>query len=94
VHFSRPSIDVLFESAADLYRQQLLGIILTGASRDGADGLAAVRKAGGITVVQQPDGSYESHMAAAALKLGPVDYVLPLEGIADLIRSLPMIDPR
>jgi len=45
-------------------------------------------------VVQQPDGSYESHMAAAALKLGPVDYVLPLEGIADLIRSLPMIDPR
>jgi two-component system chemotaxis response regulator CheB len=94
VHFSRPSIDVLFESAADLYRQQLLGIILTGASRDGADGLAAVRKAGGITVVQQPDGSYESHMAAAALKLGPVDYVLPLEGIAGLIRSLPMIDPR
>jgi two-component system chemotaxis response regulator CheB len=94
VHFSRPSIDVLFESAADLYRQQLLGIILTGASRDGADGLAAVRKAGGITVVQQPVGTYQSHMADAALKLGPVDYVLSLEGIAGLVRSLPMIDPR
>ncbi len=94
VHYSRPSIDVLFESAADLYRQQLLGVILTGASRDGAEGLAAVRNAGGITVVQQPDGTYESHMAAAALKLGPVDYVLPLEGIAGLVRSLPMIDPR
>ncbi len=92
VHFSRPSIDVLFESASDLYRQQLLGIILTGASRDGADGLAAVRRAGGITVVQQPDGSYESHMAVAALKLGPVDYVLPLDGIARLFRSLPIID--
>jgi two-component system chemotaxis response regulator CheB len=94
VHFSRPSIDVLFESAADQYRQQLLGIILTGASQDGADGLAAVRSAGGITVVQEPDGTYESHMAAAALKLGPVDYVLPLEGIAALIRALPMIDLR
>jgi len=94
VHFSRPSIDVLFESAADLYRQQLLGIILTGASQDGADGLVTIRKAGGITAVQQPDGTYESHMAAAALKLGPVDYVLPLEGIAGLIRSLPMIGSR
>lgn len=82
VHFSRPSIDVLFESASDLYREHLLGIILTGASQDGADGLATVRDAGGVTVVQQPDGSYESHMAAAALKLRPVDYVLPLEGIA------------
>src|SRR5580692_7620642 len=60
VHFSRPSIDVLFESASDLYRRQLLGIILTGASQDGAGGLAAVRQAGGVTVVQQPDGSYES----------------------------------
>jgi two-component system, chemotaxis family, protein-glutamate methylesterase/glutaminase len=94
VHFSRPSIDVLFESASDLYREKLLGIILTGASQDGADGLAAVRRAGGITVVQQPDGSYESHMANAALKLGPVDYVLPLDGIAGLIRSLPTIDLR
>jgi two-component system, chemotaxis family, protein-glutamate methylesterase/glutaminase len=92
VHFSRPSIDVLFESAADLYREHLLGIILTGASRDGADGLAAVRDAGGVTVVQKPDGTYESHMAAAALKLGPVDYVLPLEGIAALVRLLPIID--
>jgi two-component system chemotaxis response regulator CheB len=94
VHYSRPSIDVLFASASDLYRQQLLGIILTGASQDGADGLAAVREGGGVTVVQQPDGTYESHMATAALKRGPVDYVLPLEGIAGLIRSLPMIDLR
>ena len=94
VHFSRPSIDVLFESASDLYREQLLGIILTGASRDGAAGLAAVREAGGVTVVQQPDGTYESHMATAALQLGPVDFVLPLQGIAGLFRSLPMIEMR
>ena len=92
VHFSRPSIDVLFESASDVYREQLLGIILTGASEDGAEGLAAVRDAGGVTAVQQPGGNYESYMAAAALKLGPVDYVLSLEGIAALMRSLPMID--
>ena len=54
VHFSRPSIDVLFESAADVVRQRLLGIILTGANEDGAAGLAAVHRAGGLTVVQDP----------------------------------------
>ncbi len=55
VNFSRPSVDVLFESAADVYGDRLLGIILTGASEDGAAGLDAVRRAGGRTVVQQPD---------------------------------------
>ena len=54
VHHSRPSIDVLFESAADIYRTRLLGIILTGANEDGACGLAAVGARGGMTVVQDP----------------------------------------
>ncbi len=54
VYHSRPSIDVLFESAADVYRDRLLGIILTGANEDGAAGLAAVQAGGGITVVQEP----------------------------------------
>jgi two-component system chemotaxis response regulator CheB len=88
VHFSRPSVDVLFESAADLYAQRLLGVILTGASEDGAAGLAAVQRAGGLTVVQQPQGSYESHMALCALRRGPADFVLRLEGIAELFGSL------
>jgi two-component system chemotaxis response regulator CheB len=88
VHFSRPSIDVLFESAADVYAQRLLGIILTGASEDGAAGLAALRGAGGLTVVQEPEGTYESHMAVAALKRGPADFVLSIGKIAELLGSL------
>jgi two-component system chemotaxis response regulator CheB len=89
VHFSRPSIDVLFESAADVYGERLLGLILTGASVDGAAGLEAVRLAGGMTVVQEPEGGYESHMALSALKRGPADFVLPLGRIAELLSTLP-----
>ena len=88
VHFSRPSIDVLFESAADLYGQRLLGVILTGASRDGAAGLAAVKAAGGLTAVQKPGDSYASQMANAALSLGPADFVLPLPELVELFGSL------
>jgi two-component system chemotaxis response regulator CheB len=88
VNFSRPSIDVLFESAADVYGQRLLGIILTGANHDGAAGLAAVHEAAGITVVQHPDTAQSSLMPMAAIKRSPVDYVLTLEQIAELLRSL------
>jgi two-component system chemotaxis response regulator CheB len=88
VHFSRPSIDVLFESAADVFAQRLFGVLLTGASEDGAAGLAAVRHAGGVTAVQQPSGSYESQMALSALRLGAPDFLLPLRGIAELLASL------
>lgn len=88
VHFSRPSIDVLFESAADVYGETLVAIILTGASQDGALGLDAVRKAGGCTIVQQPDTAQAPLMIEAALARGPVDFVLPLEAIADLLRTL------
>jgi two-component system chemotaxis response regulator CheB len=88
VNFSRPSIDVLFESAADVYGQRLIGIILTGANHDGAAGLAAVHEASGITVVQHPDTAQSSLMPMAAIKRSPVDYVLTLEQIAELLRSL------
>jgi two-component system chemotaxis response regulator CheB len=88
VNFSRPSIDVLFESAADVYGQRLLGIILTGANHDGAAGLAAVHDAAGITVVQHPDTAQSSLMPMAAIKRSPVDYVLTLEQIAELLRTL------
>jgi two-component system chemotaxis response regulator CheB len=89
VHFSRPSVDVLFESAADVYGERLLGVILTGSSADGAAGLEAIRHAGGVTVVQEPGGTYESQMAVSALKRGPADYVLPLSRIAELFTTLP-----
>jgi two-component system chemotaxis response regulator CheB len=76
VHFSRPSIDVLFESAADIYSERLLGLILTGANQDGAAGLAAVGRAGGRTVVQDPDSAAVAYLPKAALQEGPVDFVL------------------
>jgi two-component system chemotaxis response regulator CheB len=88
VNFSRPSIDVLFESASDVYGRRLLGIILTGANHDGAAGLAAVHEAAGVTVVQQPDTAHSSLMPMAAIKRSPVDYVLTLEQIAALLRTL------
>lgn len=88
VHHSRPSIDVLFESAADVYRNRLLGIILTGANEDGAQGLAAVHDAGGITIVQDPGTAQSPQMVMSALKLRPPDYVLSLEGIAAMLGTL------
>jgi two-component system, chemotaxis family, protein-glutamate methylesterase/glutaminase len=91
VHHSRPSVDVLFESASDVFGSRLLGIILTGANEDGAVGLAAVHDAGGITVVQDPESARAPQMATAALKLRPADLVLPLEGIAALLSTLKSI---
>lgn len=88
VNYSRPSIDVLFESAADVYEKRLLGIILTGASEDGALGLEAVRRAGGATIVQEPRSAQVGMMAESALKRGQADLVLSLEQLADLLRTL------
>jgi two-component system chemotaxis response regulator CheB len=88
VHYSRPSIDVLFESAADVYGPRLMGIVLTGANQDGAHGLATIHRLGGCTVVQQPEGAYASLMPESAIKLSPVDHVLPLDDIAALLRTL------
>jgi two-component system chemotaxis response regulator CheB len=88
VHFSRPSIDVLFDSAADVYGPGLLGIILTGWNDDGAAGLEAVHRAGGVTVVQQPDTAEAARMPQAALERSPVQFVLSLEQIAELLGTL------
>jgi two-component system chemotaxis response regulator CheB len=88
VHFSRPSIDVLFESAADVYGETLLGIVLTGANEDGASGLHAVHLAGGMTVVQDPENAQAPFMAVSALKRTPAALVLSLEQIAGLLRTL------
>jgi two-component system chemotaxis response regulator CheB len=88
VHHSRPSIDVLFESAAHVYKDRLLGIILTGANEDGSAGLAAVHDSGGTTVVQTPQSARSPQMVMSALKLRPADLVLCLEDIAELLRRL------
>src|ERR1700722_10584829 len=87
VHFSRPSIDVLFDSAADVYGERVIGVILTGANQDGAEGLAAVGQAGGRTVVQDPVSAAVAYLPEAALKEGPVDFVLSLERMRELFAS-------
>jgi two-component system chemotaxis response regulator CheB len=94
VNHSRPSIDVLFDSAAQVYREHLLGIILSGANEDGAEGLAAVHEAGGLTVVQEPQTAHSSTMILSALERQPVDLVLDLADIAALLRRLCPGEPR
>ena len=89
VHYSRPAIDVLFESAADVYRAGLLGLVLTGGNQDGAAGLAAVSAAGGQGVVQRPESAQVPYMPAAALQRNPSSRVLSLGDIAGLFAALP-----
>jgi two-component system chemotaxis response regulator CheB len=88
VHHSRPSVDVLFESAADAFGPGALAILLTGANEDGAAGVAAIRDAGGVVVVQDPEEAYAPAMVAAALARGPVHHRLRLADIARLLRGL------
>ena len=85
VNFSRPSIDVLFESAAAAFGARTLGILLTGASSDGARGLNAIHQVGGYTVVQDPTKAAVAAMPEAALELFGPDQVLDLPLIADLL---------
>lgn len=87
VNWSRPSIDVLFESAADVYRSRLLGIVLTGANDDGTAGLAAVQRAGGVTVVQDPADAWSARMPSAALSHVVPDHILTLGAIASMLRT-------
>lgn len=89
VNFSRPSIDVLFRSAAAVYGNRLLGLVLTGANADGALGLRAIRDAGGFTVVQDPESAAAPDMPRAAIAAAPPHRVLSLPAIGDLLRSLP-----
>lgn len=88
VHHSRPSIDVLFESAADAFGPNLLAVVLTGANNDGARGLARVKKLGGITVVQDPDEAQVSIMPEAALASHEPDHILTLQDIGQLLAGL------
>jgi two-component system chemotaxis response regulator CheB len=88
VFFSRPSIDVLFESAADAYGPALTGIILTGANQDGAKGLRAVVEAGGQAIVQNPFGASAPAMPQAAIAQCPQAHVLTLDDIAAYLKNL------
>jgi two-component system chemotaxis response regulator CheB len=90
VNHSCPSIDVLFESAAEVYAGGLIGIILTGANSDGAQGLKAIKARGGLTIVQNPASAEADAMPRAALAATPVDHVIELEQLAPLLWRLAM----
>src|SRR4051812_28645451 len=88
VHFSRPSIDVLFESAARAYGQHVVGVLLTGYGRDGTAGLLAIRTAGGATIAEDPQTALQPTMPRNAIAAGAAAEVLPLEAIATRLIEL------
>jgi two-component system chemotaxis response regulator CheB len=89
VRFSRPSIDVLFESAATVYGKRLLAILLSGANDDGAQGLVRVRALGGTTWVQAPDTAASPEMPRAAIERGAADSIYTPETMARRLAALP-----
>jgi len=88
IKFARPSIDVLFETAAHAYGAGVIGIILTGANEDGALGLARIKNAGGVALIQDPLGAARRTMPDAAIAATVVDAILPLEAIGKFIYGL------
>ena len=88
VRAARPSIDVLFETAAEAYGAGVLAVLLTGASADGAAGLARIKAAGGRAIVQDPATAECATMPAAGIAAAPVDYILPLESIGEYLVTL------
>jgi two-component system chemotaxis response regulator CheB len=88
VHFSRPSIDVALETAAQAYGPGLVAVVLTGANDDGAHGLAEVRRNGGMAIVQNPDSAERATMPAAAIAAADPQVVSELEDIAPLLVRL------
>ena len=92
IQFARPSIDVLFVTAADAYGTGVIGIILTGANADGALGLSRIKNAGGVAVIQDPIGATRRTMPDAAIAATVADAVLPVEEIANFLYGL-WVDP-
>ena len=88
VHYSRPSIDLLFESVAGTYGSRSIGLVLSGSNRDGAAGIRTIREAGGVTLAQQPDSAEFKTMPQAAVATGCVDLVVDLPQIASVLTEL------
>ncbi|MCA9520618.1 MAG: chemotaxis protein CheB [Myxococcales bacterium] len=87
VRWARPSIDVLFESAARAFGKELIGVILSGANDDGSDGMAAIKRFGGLTLAQDPASALHAMMPLSAIERGVVERVAPIEGIAAILRA-------
>lgn len=88
VNFSRPSIDVSFESAADVFGSELIAVLLSGASADGVQGLIRVKESGGISIVQSPESAEISYMPEQAIKHAPIDFILHADEIGRKVTEL------
>jgi len=88
VNYSRPSIDVLFYSAAEAFGESLIAVLLTGANADGAKGLKAIKDAGGVVIVQDPETAESSYMPQMALKMSPAAHTASIEQIGELLLRL------
>lgn len=90
VNYSRPSIDVSFISAAESFRDGLIGVLLTGANQDGSEGVAQIKRFGGLAIIEDPDTAKVPIMPRAALERTKVDQVLNLQDIADFLLAITM----
>ncbi len=88
VCYSRPSIDVLFKSAADVYGEAILAIILTGANSDGTEGIKYIKKKGGMTIAQDPEDAYSPIMPQSAIDTGKIDKILTLNEISNILHKI------
>ncbi|ABG59341.1 chemotaxis protein CheB [Cytophaga hutchinsonii] len=88
VKHSRPSIDLLFTTAAEVYKEKLLGIILTGASSDGAEGMREIRRVGGLTIAQDPLTAEYPYMPQASINIGAIDTILTLDEITSFLMRI------
>lgn len=88
VNFCRPAIDLLFESAAEVYFDKLIGVILTGANSDGANGLLAIKRLGGLTIVQSPETAEVDIMPKAAIANTDVDHIIAVNRIGHFLATL------
>ena len=94
VNYARPSVDVLFESAAEVFGTELIGVILTGAGSDGSRGLLKIQNYGGITIVQDPADAEMDSMPQNALQLVRADYVASLKELPEIFRRLVLKKPK
>jgi two-component system chemotaxis response regulator CheB len=88
VNNSRPAIDITFETAAYVYREKMIGILLTGANRDGAQGMKSVKESGGLTIVQEPSECTIDTMPKAALAVTNIDYIMKVEEMVRFLNDL------
>lgn len=91
INYARPSIDVLFESAAEAYKDKLIGVILTGSNNDGTKGIKRIQEYGGLSIIQDPKTAESAYMPASAIAAIKPDYILSLE---DIIKLLIKIDKQ